>query len=121
AGNAAIFFTFAALFTGVFFFAQLLQTGLGYYPLQTGLRLIPWTVTFITVAPVAGALVDRIGERPLMVTGLALQAAGMAWVALVADPGMSYSQLLAPFILGGVGVSMAIPAAQNSAVASVAE
>jgi MFS family permease len=54
-----------------------------------------------------------------MVTGLSLQAVGMAWVALIADPGMSYTQLLAPFIVAGVGVSMAIPAAQNSVVASV--
>jgi EmrB/QacA subfamily drug resistance transporter len=120
-GNAAIFLTFAALFTGVFFFAQLLQTALGYDPLETGLRLLPWTATFITIAPMAGALADRIGERPLMVAGLSLQALGMAWVALIADAGMSYSQLLAPFIVAGVGVSMAIPAAQNSVVASVAD
>jgi EmrB/QacA subfamily drug resistance transporter len=120
-GNAAIFLTFAALFTGVFFFAQLLQTALGYDPLETGLRLLPWTATFITIAPIAGALADRIGERPLMVAGLSLQALGMAWVALIADAGMSYSQLLAPFIVAGVGVSMAIPAAQNSVVASVAD
>jgi EmrB/QacA subfamily drug resistance transporter len=121
AGNAAIFLTFASLFGAVFFFAQLLQTGLGYSPLETGLRLMPWTATFITVAPVAGALADKIGERPLMVTGLALQALGMAWVALIADANMSYTQLLAPFIVGGVGVSMAIPAAQNSVVTSVAD
>jgi EmrB/QacA subfamily drug resistance transporter len=121
AGNAAIFLTFASLFGAVFFFAQLLQTGLGYGPLDTGLRLLPWTATFITVAPVAGALADRIGERPLMVAGLSLQALGMAWVALIADAGMAYTQLLAPFIVAGVGVSMAIPAAQNSVVASVAD
>jgi EmrB/QacA subfamily drug resistance transporter len=119
AGNAAIFLTFASLFGAVFFFAQLLQTGLGYDPLETGLRLLPWTATFITVAPVAGALADKIGERPLMVTGLSLQAVGMAWVALIAGPGMAYTQLLAPFIVAGVGVSMAIPAAQNSVVTSV--
>jgi EmrB/QacA subfamily drug resistance transporter len=119
AGNAAIYLTFASLFTGVFFFAQLLQTGLGYDALGTGLRLIPWTATFITIAPAAGALADKIGERPLMVTGLSLQAAGMAWVALIAEPGMAYSQLLAPFIVAGVGVSMAIPAAQNSVVGSI--
>jgi EmrB/QacA subfamily drug resistance transporter len=119
AGNAAIFFTFASLFTGVFFYAQLLQTGLGYGPLDAGLRLMPWTATFITVAPIAGALADRIGERPLMVAGLGLNATGMAWLALIADPGMAYSQMLAPFIVGGVGVSMAIPAAQNSVVGSV--
>jgi EmrB/QacA subfamily drug resistance transporter len=119
AGNAAIFMTFAALFAAVFFYAQLLQVGLGYGPLDAGLRLIPWTATFITVAPIAGALADRIGERPLMAGGLALQAGGMAWVALIADPAMAYSELLAPFIVGGVGVSMAIPAAQNSVVGSV--
>jgi EmrB/QacA subfamily drug resistance transporter len=119
AGNAAIFFTFASLFAGVFFYAQLLQTGLGYGPLDAGLRLMPWTATFITVAPIAGALADRIGERPLMVAGLTLNATGMAWLALIAEPGMAYSHVLAPFIVGGVGVSMAIPAAQNSVVGSV--
>jgi predicted MFS family arabinose efflux permease len=109
AGNAAIFFTLASLFAAVFFYAQLLQTGLGYGPLGTGLRLLPWTATFITVAPIAGALADRIGERPLMVGGLTLQAAGMAWLALIVEPGISYSQMVAPFIVAGVGVSMAIP------------
>jgi EmrB/QacA subfamily drug resistance transporter len=120
AGNAAIFFTFASLFGAVFFYAQLLQTGLGYGPLGAGLRLLPWTATFITVAPIAGALADRIGERPLMVGGLSLQAAGMAWLALIVEPGVTYSQMLAPFIVAGVGISMAIPSAQNSVVGSVA-
>jgi EmrB/QacA subfamily drug resistance transporter len=119
AGNAAIFFTFASLFAAVFFYAQLLQTGLGYGPLDAGLRLMPWTATFITVAPIAGMLADRIGERPLMVGGLTLQAAGMTWLALIVEPGISYSQMLAPFIVAGVGVSMAIPAAQNSVVGSM--
>ena len=49
------------VFGAVFFFAQMLQTSLGYGPLDAGLRLMPWTVTFITVAPVVGNLVDRIG------------------------------------------------------------
>jgi MFS family permease len=119
AGNTAIFLTFASLFGAVFFYSQLLQFGLGYGPLETGLRLLPWTATFITVAPVAGTLADRIGERPLMVGGLTLQAAGMAWLALIAEPGMGYTQMLAPFILAGVGVSMAIPAAQSSVVGSI--
>ena len=46
----------------------------------------------MTVAPIAGAMADRIGERPLMVAGLSLQAIGMAWLALIAEPGMAYSQ-----------------------------
>jgi MFS family permease len=120
-GNAASFFTLASLFGCVFFYAQLLQVTLGYGPLDAGLRLMPWTATFITIAPLAGALADRIGERPLMVAGLSLQAAGTAWMALIAAPGMEYSALLGPFIVGGVGVSMAIPAAQNAVVGAAAD
>ena len=121
AGNLAIFFTFASLFTGVFFFAQLLQNALGHGPLDAGLRLIPWTATFITVAPIAGTLADRFGERPFMVGGLVLQAAGLAWIALIAGPDLSYGELVVPMVVAGIGVSMAIPAAQNSVVGSVAE
>jgi len=120
AGNAAMFFTFASLFTGVFFFAQLLQTVLGYGPLETGLRLIPWTATFITIAPIAGTLADRFGERPFMVGGLLLQTVGLAWIALLADAGLTYGELVIPLIVAGVGVSMAIPSAQNAVVGSVA-
>jgi EmrB/QacA subfamily drug resistance transporter len=119
AGNAAIFFTFASLFGAVFFFAQLLQVALGYGPLDAGLRLIPWTATFISVAPLAGALADRFGERPFMVGGLALQAAGMGWIALIAEPGLTYGEFVLPAVVAGIGVSMAIPAAQNSVVSSV--
>jgi MFS family permease len=75
----------------------------------------------MTVAPIAGALADRIGERPLLVGGLALQSAGIAWLAAIATPELPYSHMLAPFIMAGVGVSLAIPAAQNSVVGSVAE
>ena len=119
AGNAAIFLTFASLFTGVFFFAQLLQVVLGHDALGAGLRLLPWTATFITVAPVAGALADRIGERLLLSVGLALEAAGFLWLVAVADPGLTYGQLVGPFVLAGVGVSMAIPCAQNAVVGGV--
>ena len=119
AGNAAIFCLFASLFTAVFFLAQFLQTALGYGPLDAGLRLVPWTATLMVCAPIAGALADRLGERPFMVAGLLLQAVGMGWIALIADPAMSYSEMIAPLIIAGAGVSMAIPAAQNSVVGSV--
>jgi MFS family permease len=92
---------------------------LGYGPLGAGLRLLPWTAMFMTVAPIAGTLADRYGERPFMVAGLALQAVGMTWLALIAAPGLAYSHMLAPLVVAGIGVSMAIPAAQNSVVGSV--
>ena len=118
AGNAAIFFVLGSLFSDVFFFPQLLQTGLHYDPLQAGLRLMVWTSTFILVAPGVGALVDRIGERPLMVSGLLIQGGGSAWIASIARPGLPFSHLVVPLIVAGVGISMAIPSAQNSVVGS---
>jgi EmrB/QacA subfamily drug resistance transporter len=119
AGNAAIFCAVGALFCAVFFMSQFLQAGLGYGPLDAGLRLLPWTATLFFVAPVAGKLVDRFGERPFLVAGPLLQAVGMAWIALIADAGMSYGQLIAPLLVAGVGISMSFPAAQNSVVSSV--
>jgi EmrB/QacA subfamily drug resistance transporter len=119
AGNVSIFFSVASLFGAVFFLSQFLQTGLGYGPLAAGVRLLPWTVTLFFVAPVAGALVDRFGERPFMVTGLALQGIGMGWIALIADPGMAYSRMIIPLVIAGCGVSMSFPAAQNSVVGAV--
>jgi EmrB/QacA subfamily drug resistance transporter len=120
AGNAGIFLALASLFGAVFLIAQYMQTALGYGPLETGLRMLPWTGLVMFVAPLTGALADRYGERPFMVGGLLLQATGMAWIGLVAEPDLGYSSLIVPLILSGVGVSMAIIAAQNSAVGSVA-
>ncbi len=120
AGNAAIFCAVGSLFCAVFFMSQFLQAGLGYGPLGAGLRLLPWTATLFFVAPVAGKLVDRFGERPFLIVGPVLQAVGMTWIALVAEPGMAYAQLIAPLVVAGVGISMSFPAAQNSVVGSVA-
>jgi MFS family permease len=119
AGNASIFFSLASLFGAVFFNAQFLQTGLGYGPLGAGLRLLPWTLTLFFVAPVAGKLVDKYGERPFMVLGLTLQGIGMGWIALLAGPGMAYGSMIAPLIVAGCGVSMTFPAAQNSVISAV--
>jgi len=120
-GNAASFLYSASLYGAVFFMAQFLQTALGYGPLGAGLRLLPWTATLFVFAPVAGALVNRMGERSPIVFGLILQAIGMAWIALIAAPYLAYAALVAPLVVAGAGVSMAMPAAQNAVLSSVAQ
>ena len=119
AGNASVFFLIASLFGAAFFLAQFLQTSLGYGPLGTGLRLMPWTATLFIVAPIAGSLVNRVGERPLIVGGLLLQAIGMAWIGLIASPSMDYVDMVPALVLAGTGVSMAIPATQNVVMSAV--
>jgi len=88
AGSAAVFFLNASLTGAVFFMAQFQQITLGQGPLDAGLRLLPWGITPFLIAPRAGALADRLGERPLIVGGLLLQTAGMAWIAVIAGPGL---------------------------------
>src|SRR5918995_1302621 len=119
AGNAAIFFAVGSLFCGVFFLAQFMQAGLGRGPLAAGLGLLPWTATLFFVAPVAGTLVDRLGERPFMVLGPLLQAVGMGWLALIAEADMPYGRMIAPLMVAGVGISMSFPAAQTAVVGAV--
>jgi EmrB/QacA subfamily drug resistance transporter len=119
-GNAANFFLSSSLTGAVFFMAQFQQTTLGQGPLDAGLRLLPWTATLVLVAPRAGALVDRLGERPLIVAGLLLQAIGMGWIAVIASPELAYADMMAPLIIAGAGVSMAMPAAQKAVVTAVA-
>ena len=120
AGNAAIFFLNASLTGAVFFMAQFQQITLGQGPLDAGLRLLPWGVTPFLIAPRAGALADRVGERPLIVSGLLLQTAGMAWIAVIARPGLAYAMMIAPMVISGSGFAMAIPAVTKSVVSSVA-
>jgi EmrB/QacA subfamily drug resistance transporter len=119
-GNAVGFFLYGALYGAIFFVAQFLQIGQGYGPLSTGLRMLPWTATLFVVAPIAGARINRIGERPLVVAGLLLQAIGMGWIALIAAPDVAYAALIAPMVLAGAGVSMAMPAVQSAVMRSVA-
>jgi MFS family permease len=120
AGNAGIFLALASLFGAVFLVAQYFQAALGYGPLETGLRMLPWTGLVMFVAPLTGALVDRYGGRPFMVAGLASQAIGMAWIGLVAEADIGYSELVVPLLLSGAGIAMAIIAAQSAVVGSVA-
>ena len=80
-GNLTTFTMSGATFAAAFFLTQEFQLARGYSPLGTGLRLLPFFATPMVVSPIAGALSDRIGRRPIMVAGLALQALGFVWVA----------------------------------------
>jgi EmrB/QacA subfamily drug resistance transporter len=119
AANATGFLMFASITAAAFMMSQYFQLGLGHSPLSTGLRFLPWTLTPLLVAPAAGSLADRVGARPLMVAGLAMQGAGLLWIALTATATVGYGQLVGPLVLAGVGISMAIPSVPTSALNAV--
>jgi EmrB/QacA subfamily drug resistance transporter len=119
-GIVASFLFYASMYGVLFLLPQFLQVAQGHDPLGTGLRLLTWTATLFVFAPFGGALVNRIGERPLVVGGVFLQAIGFAWIAAIAAPDLAYGRLVPPLILAGTGVSMAMPAAQNAILGAVA-
>ena len=83
AANGASLFMYFGMFGSIFLLTQFFQTAQGYSPLESGLRVLPWTAMPLFVAPIAGALSDRIGGGRIMATGLFLQAIGLAWIAAV--------------------------------------
>jgi EmrB/QacA subfamily drug resistance transporter len=119
AANAACFLFTGALYGALFFNAQFLQTAQGYTPLAAGLRLLPWTATLFVFAPLAGRLVNRLGERPLIVVGLVMQAVGLSWLGRLANPEMGFLDFAVPLVLAGAGISVAMPAAQNAVLNAV--
>ncbi|MDT4946632.1 MAG: hypothetical protein QOH14_3365 [Pseudonocardiales bacterium] len=120
-GNVTMFLMSGATFAAAFLITQEFQFARGYSPISTGLRLLPFFGTPMVVSPLAGALSDRIGRRPLMVTGLTLQALGFAWVAARGSLRTSWVELVVALLVAGIGISMALPTVPTAVLSSVAE
>jgi len=119
AANLTGFLMAGAIFSAAFLMSQYFQFALGYSPLATGLRLLPWTATPLLIAPLAGVLADRIGARPVLAVGMLLQGVGLAWIAAVAAAGEGYIDLVIPLVIAGVGISMALPVAPTAVLSAV--
>jgi MFS family permease len=119
ATNGVSLAMFFGAFGSIFLLAQFFQVAQGYSPLEAGIRTLPWTAMPIFVAPVAGILSDRIGSRPLMAGGLALQSLGLAWLALTSEPDVAYTLLLPGFVMAGTGMALVFAPAANAVLSSV--
>src|SRR5690349_16192025 len=106
-------------FGSIFLLSQFFQVAQGYSALESGLRILPWTVMPIFIAPIAGALSDRIGGRPLMAAGLALQGAGLAWLAAVMGPTVAYIHFVPGFVMAGTGMALVFAPAANTVLGAV--
>jgi nitrate/nitrite transporter NarK len=119
ATNGVSLAMFFGAFGAIFLLAQFFQVAQGYSPLEAGIRTLPWTAMPIFVAPVAGILSDRIGGRPLMAAGLALQAGALAWLAATTGPDMAYATMVPAFVMAGTGMALVFAPAANAVLSSV--
>ncbi|AKH84226.1 major facilitator transporter [Streptomyces sp. CNQ-509] len=118
--NAASVLMFVGMFGSIFLLSQFLQGVGGYSPLEAGLRMLPWTAMPLIVTPIAGALSDRIGGRPIIAAGLALQAVGLVLWAVAVEVGFSYGSILPALTVSGVGMAMYFAPSANVVLSSVA-
>ena len=105
AANAASLGMYFGMFGSVFLISQFLQLVMGYSPLEAGIRTLPWTAMPLFMAPIAGSLSDRIGGRPIMAFGLALDAIAFSWMATIASPDTPYGELVPALVLAGIGTA----------------
>jgi EmrB/QacA subfamily drug resistance transporter len=117
--NVASMLMSFGMFGSIFLLAQFFQTVQGYSPLGSGLRILPWTAMPMIVAPIAGAMSDRIAPSRIIGTGLALQAIGLGWIAAVSTPTTPYIDLVLPFAISGIGMGMFFAPIANIVLGSV--
>src|SRR6478609_9310774 len=112
------FFSFG-MFGSIFLLSQYLQIVGGYSPLEAGVRTLPWTAMPLLVAPIAGPLSDKIGGRPFLITGLFMQAIGLAYIGLTMSTTQSYASLVPAFVISGVGMAFFFIPVANVVLGSV--
>ena len=119
AANVVSLLMYFGMFGAIFLLSQFFQVVQGYSPFQAGLRTLPWTGMPIIVAPIAGILADRIGGRPILATGMALQAVALAWLAAIVTPTVAYEAMVVPFVLAGIGMGLFFAPIANVVLSAV--
>ena len=119
ATNAVSFSMYFGVFGAIFLLAQFFQTAQGFSPLEAGVRTLPWTALPAVTAPLAGVLSSRIGSRPLMAAGLALQAFALGWLAVFSTPSAAYGSLVPGLVAGGLGMGLVFAPSANAVLSSV--
>ena len=117
--NTASLFMYFGMFGSIFLLSQFFQTVQHDSPLGSGLRILAWTIAPMFISPIAGALSGRLTGRTLIGTGLAMQAAGLAWLGLATTPTTIYPAFIGPFLLAGAGMGLFFAPMANVVLSAV--
>ena len=110
----------AGAMVGLFFILTLYQQELeGYSALKAGLAQLPLGLVLIAVAGAAGPFTERVGARRVLVTGLVIFTAGVAWLSRIPLHGSYLADVLGPSLLIAVGLGLGFVALTIASTAGV--
>ncbi|MEU9480530.1 MFS transporter [Streptomyces sp. NPDC048191] len=96
------------------------QDVLGLGPIAAGLSLAPFLITLLLVTPLSGILYDRVGPARLVPLGTTAVAVSLLWMAAILHL-YSYPQMIAPYVLMGFGLGLAVSPAVTDLLNAVSE
>jgi EmrB/QacA subfamily drug resistance transporter len=111
----------ASLFSMFFFITLYLQEVLGYSAIKAGLSYLPLSILIIVSAGLGGQLTTKIGFKPVMATGLAFVAAGLAWFSQISVDGGFTADVLGPSCLAAIGLGFGFVTTTIAAVSGIEE
>jgi len=120
AANVVVLMIGAAVFAMWFFLSLYLQQVLGYSPLRAGLAFLPMTLCIVAGSTLASRVVTRVGPKPMLVTGMTAQAAGLALFTQITPGGSYLGQIIVPSLLVAIGIGFSFVPVTIAAVAGVA-
>lgn len=120
AGNIACLLMFMSMMGTLIFTAQYFSMVQQASASGAGERMLPWTLSLFAVAPLGGTAAGRFGEKLPAVTGLLLQSAALLWMSVLCGSVYGYVAWIAPLVLAGAGIALAMPAVQSAVLSSVA-
>jgi EmrB/QacA subfamily drug resistance transporter len=118
AASGTITLVFFALFGSLFLMTQYWQLVHGYSPLEAGVRLIPYAVAMMIVAPLSARLVERAGTKRIVMTGLGLIITGLLLLSTI-EPDTPYVIVISFFVVMASGMGMTMAPATESVMGSL--
>jgi Na+/melibiose symporter-like transporter len=120
AASVGIMLLFFAMFGSIFLLTQYLQFVMGYSALEAGVRLLPMAVTMLIVAPNSARVVDRLGTKVVVGSGLTIAGIGLALFATLPADGISYwGDVAWRMIIMAVGMGLTMAPATESIMGSL--
>ena len=118
AGSGTITIVFFAMFGSMLLMTQYWQLVHGYSPLEAGVRLLPYAATMMVVAPMSARFVERLGTKPVVLTGLGFVITGLLLLSTIASDS-PYPVVIGFFMVMAAGMGMTMAPATEAVMGSL--